>query len=68
MNLRLSLLVLGALLLTRRGLAQKGAFEQILDVNLGKGWFAAKIFHLRQFVRVVSNLCYIRNIFSLKAI
>ena len=68
MNPQLSLLVLCALLLTRRGLAQKGAFEQILDVNLGKGLFAAKIFQLRQFVRVVSNLCYFRNNFSLKAI
>ena len=38
---QLSLLVIGALLLTKRGLGQKGAFEQILDVNLGKGWFAA---------------------------
>lgn len=33
---QLSLLVIGALLLTKRGLGQKGAFEQILDVNLGK--------------------------------
>lgn len=44
MSPQLYLLVLGALLLTKRGLGQKGAFEQILDVNLGKGWFAAIVF------------------------
>ena len=41
---QLSLVVIGALLLTKRGLTQKGAFEQILDVNLGKGWLAAIYF------------------------
>jgi len=41
MRTQLSLLVIGTLLLTKRGIGQKGAFEQILDVNLGKGWFAA---------------------------
>jgi len=41
MRTQLSLLVIGALLLTKRGFGQKGAFEQILDVNLGKGWYAA---------------------------
>lgn len=44
MSPQLYLLVLGALLLTKRGLGQKGAFEQILDVNLGQGWFAAIVF------------------------
>ena len=44
MRTKLSLVVIGALLLTKRGLAQKGAFEQILDVNLGKGWFTAIYF------------------------
>jgi len=38
MRTQLSLLVIGALLLTKGGLGEKGAFEQILDVNLGKGW------------------------------
>ena len=34
----LSLLVLGALLLAKEGKsAQEGAFEKILEVNLGKG-------------------------------
>ncbi len=41
MRTQLSLLVIGVLLLTKRGLGEKGAFEQILDVNLGKGWFTA---------------------------
>jgi len=36
MRTQLSLLVIGTLLLTKRGIGQKGAFEQILDVNLGK--------------------------------
>jgi len=34
-----SLLVIGGLLLARGGLGEKGAFERILDVNLGKGEF-----------------------------
>lgn len=33
----LSLLVLGSLLLAEGGLGEKGAFERILDVNLGNG-------------------------------
>lgn len=32
-----SLFVLGALLLAEGGLGEKGAFERILEVNLGKG-------------------------------
>jgi len=35
----LSLLVLGGLLLAKGGLGEKGAFERILDVNLGNGEF-----------------------------
>lgn len=31
----LPLLVLGALLVAKEGLSEKGAFEQILEVNLG---------------------------------
>ena len=61
MNTRtqLFLSVIGALLLTKRGLGQKGAFEQILDVNLGKGWFAAIYFqlHFSQFVICSYALC-----------
>lgn len=37
MNPRLTILLLGALLLANESLGEKGAFEQILDVNLGKG-------------------------------
>ena len=59
MRTQLSLVVIGALLLTKRGLTQKGAFEQILDVNLGKGWLAAIYFqfYFRQFVNWNYALC-----------
>lgn len=41
----LSLLILGVLFLVNEGLGQKGAFEQILDVNSGKGWPTTMVFY-----------------------
>lgn len=39
MTLQLLPLLFGAFLLAAEGLAEKGAFEQILEVNFGKGTF-----------------------------
>ena len=45
MTPKLSLLVFGAILLAEQSMAEKGAFEQILDVNFGKGLLVTKVLY-----------------------